>query len=193
MILIENVLIARDVISSDFACKISACKGVCCEEGDYGAPMEAAEIDALKELLDDLKDYLPRKSIEYLKVNEFWSYYPEIKKPGTPLHEDGSCIYAVKDDKGILHCAIELAWRDGKTSFRKPVSCQLYPIRVKTHPENGMEFLIYDKWEICSPACKFGKENSIPLYVFLKDALIRKYGKSFYKQLEETIIHLKSE
>jgi hypothetical protein len=193
MILIKNVLIADDVINADFACKISKCKGVCCEEGDYGAPLEPSEVDTLQLIREELEPYLSAKSLEYLQVNECWSYFKEIKKPGTPLHEDGSCIYAIKDKIGVLHCAIELAWKDGKYDFRKPISCQLYPIRVKENPENGMEFLLYDKWDICAPACQNGLELGLPVYVYLKDALIRKYGEDFYKQLEETVLHLNSE
>ena len=112
-------------------------------------------------------------------------YYEEPKFEGTPVLEDGACIYLNFDEKGIGLCAIEQAHLAGKVKFKKPISCHLYPIRISKNPESGFEHLQYYRWDICDPACVKGKKLNIPVYEFLKDAIIRKYGESFYEALED--------
>ena len=101
----------------------------------------------------------------------------------TPLRDGKECAYTVFDEKGTAMCGIELAWKEGKTSFRKPISCHLYPIRTKRYSE--FEAVNYERWNICSPACSLGKELKVPVFKFTKDALIRKYGEQWYAALEE--------
>jgi O-phosphoseryl-tRNA(Cys) synthetase len=101
----------------------------------------------------------------------------------TPTINGGICVYAYTDDLGIVKCAFERAWKEGKISFQKPISCHLYPIRVKDM--NGYEAVNYEpRKTLCKPACKLGQKLKVPVYQFLKDSLIRKYGKEFYETLD---------
>jgi hypothetical protein len=95
--------------------------------------------------------------------------------------------------EGIAQCGIEQAWRDGKVSFRKPISCQLYPIRVAKNDLVGFEALNYDRWDICSAACEKGKKEQVPVYQFLKEAIIRKYGEAFYEELDAAAQFIKED
>ena len=190
MIMINNVLVEPAVYQSHFVCHIERCKGICCIEGDYGAPLEPEEIDILEQIQSEIQEYLEPSSVKYLESSEPTTYYAENKSVGTPIHDDGRCVYAVYNMDGSIGCGIEHAWLDKKIDFRKPVSCHLYPIRIKKNVENGMELVSYEKWSICSDACTHGDDLGVKLHEFTKDALIRKYGESFYQQLEEATEHL---
>lgn len=193
MILINNVVIEEDVYRDHFVCHIEKCKGICCVEGDYGAPLEKEEEKILEQLYLEITDYFEPESVAYLKENGPTTYYKENKKVGTPIHEDGRCAYAVFNADGSIGCGIEHAWKDGKTDFRKPISCHLYPIRIKQNQTNGMEMITYERWGICSPACDLGDELGVSVMEFSKDSLVRKYGEEFYDQLEEAVEQIKKQ
>lgn len=191
MIKIEDKLISDDVVEKQFACALEACKGACCWEGDFGAPLEEEELDILEQLFPYIKDNLSplgRTAIEllgtavYEKENQGWA---------TPLLKDGACAYLTYDDKGFAKCGIEQAWEEGKIDFRKPISCHLYPIRIEKLPD--YEAINYDRWDICSAACTKGERLGLPVYVFAKEALIRKYGEDFYEQLDATAAYLEEQ
>ena len=181
MIKVKDVLVADDVISAQFVCNLNKCRGACCVEGDLGAPLDEDELDKIDEVIEIVKPYLSEEAVEVLE-----------KKGGYLLDEDGDfstttidrkeCAFAFYDEQGILKCSIEQAYNDGKTDFKKPISCHLYPIRVSKLA--GFEALNYNQWSICSPACDLGKELKIPVYKFLKEALIRKFGKEWFEELE---------
>jgi len=183
MIMINNVIVESDVYENYFVCNIERCKGVCCVEGDFGAPLEQQEEAILADIYDKIPEYLEPSSVELLEENGPTTYYPENKSVGTPVHEDGRCAYAVYAKDGGIGCGIENAWREGKIDFRKPISCHLYPIRIKENPSNGMEMMTYERWGICNPACSNGEKLDVTLHEFAKDAIIRKYGEAFYDQL----------
>jgi hypothetical protein len=153
-------------------------------EGDYGAPLEEDELAILEEVYPKVKKYLSpegNKAIEeqgthVLDGDGDWS---------TPVIGGRECAYAVYDKKGILKCGIEQAYYDDKIGWKKPISCHLYPIRVSR--KKNFEALNYHKWHICSPACSLGQELQVPVYKFLKDPLIRKYGEAWYKELVDAI------
>ena len=105
---------------------------------------------------------------------------------------DGACAFMTRDENGIAQCAIEKSHRDGNTKLQKPISCHLYPVRVKTNPVVDFEALNYDRWDICSAACALGKELKVPLYVFVRDAIVRRYGQEFFDELNEVANDLKS-
>lgn len=193
MILIEEILISDDIINDYFLCNLSACKGACCWEGDWGAPLEKNEIDILNGIIEVIKPYLPDRSLELLEASGPTAYYEELEKEGTNLHQDGSCVFLAYDQLGIAKCGIEQAYRDGKIDYRKPISCHLYPIRVSKNKDIGFEAMNYDRWEICSAACDLGEKKKVPLYQFAREAIERAYGKDFYEELESVAKHFKEE
>lgn len=185
MICIDDVLLSDDIVEEHFVCNLKACNGACCWEGDYGAPLTKAEIEIIKSELETVKKYLPENSITIIENEGFVKQYSKKKFAGTGLHNNGACIFLTDDsNKGLARCAFEMAYKDGVTKFRKPISCHLYPIRVIKNEEQGFEAWNYDRWDICSDACTMGKELKMPLYKFAKDAIIRAKGENFYEQIE---------
>ncbi|CAN5242692.1 DUF3109 family protein [soil metagenome] len=184
MILVGNTVISDDIKDSYFVCHLEKCKGGCCIEGDLGAPLEEEELLKLEVVYDQVKPYLSEKGV--IEIERQGKYIKDYEDEySTPTIEGKECAYAIFDQKGILKCGIEQAYLDGKTDFQKPISCHLYPIRISKYEE--YEAINYDRWSICSAACSFGKTLNIPLYRFLKDALIRKYGNKWYQELVEEI------
>lgn len=192
MIIIDEILISDAVIDEHFLCNLNACKGACCWKGDFGAPLEKEEMTKLEAIYDDIKPYLAPEGIAEIKKKGLFTFFEEPKEYGTSLLDNGACVYMTKDELGIAKCGIEQAHRAGVTDFYKPISCHLYPIRVKKDEDKAFEALNYDEWDICSAACTLGKKEKLPVYQFVKDALIRKYGADFYEQLDETVKHLKN-
>lgn len=184
MILIEKILISDDVFDCRFICNLYKCKGACCRAGDYGAPLDIEEVESIKEAFSKIKKHLHPDAIK--KIADVGMSVP-YKKPGfqgTPLLSDGSCVYSYKSKNGILHCAIEKEYNKGTITFKKPISCHLYPIRIKENPKTGYVALNYDVWDICSDACAKGEKEKTAVFQFLKDALIRKFGPDFYHKME---------
>ncbi|MEZ5040699.1 MAG: DUF3109 family protein [Saprospiraceae bacterium] len=191
MLVISDILVSNDIVEEQFVCNLNACKGACCWEGDWGAPLEAAELLLLGEIYDQIEPYLNPEGKAVLQEEGLFTYYEEAKEYGTPLLKNGACAYLVYDELGIAKCGIEQAYLDGATDFKKPISCHLYPIRVDENKETGFEALNYDKWDICSAACQLGKKEQVPVYKFVKEALIRKYGEDFYRELDAAAAYLR--
>lgn len=185
MILINNIIVNDDVVEEHFACNLNACKGACCWEGDYGAPLESDEIEIIDNLGEILAPYLEAKSLKLLEEEGGTKYFEDAKMIGTNLHKNGACVYLAYKD-GISLCSIEQAWKDGKTTFRKPISCHLYPIRIDKDDRTLFETMSYDVWDICSAACQKGAKDKIRVYEFAKEAIIRKFGEEFYERLKES-------
>jgi hypothetical protein len=180
MILIDDTVISEDISDEFFVCDLAKCKGACCVEGDLGAPLEEEELLILDRIQNDIKPFLSEKGLLEIAKSGNW-VKDEDGDFSTPIIQGRECAYAIYDDKGYLKCGIEQAYFAGKTDFRKPISCHLYPIRITNYPE--FEVLHYDRWNICSPACSFGNELKVPVYQFLKEPLIRKYGADWYQEL----------
>ena len=193
MIVVQDKLVSDDVVSEQFVCNLSACKGACCWEGDSGAPLEKAELAELDAIFEQVMPYLSPAGIAAIEVQGKYIWYEEAQEWGTTLVDNGPCAYMTLDTLGVAQCGIERAWRDGVVAFRKPISCQLYPIRVEKNEQVGFEALNYDRWDICSAACEKGKKEQVPVYVFLKDAIIRKYGVDFYEELDGAAQFLKEQ
>lgn len=180
MILVGKTVISDDIKENFFVCNLEKCKGACCVEGDLGAPLEAEELKQLEEAFPAVEPYLNEEGKKAIKEQGLYLYDSDGDY-STPTINGRECAYAVYDEKGILKCGIEQAYNDKKTNFRKPVSCHLYPIRIQKY--DNYEAINYDRWHICDPACSLGKELHVPLYKFLKEALIRKYGEEWYREL----------
>lgn len=190
MIAIQDVLISEDIVKEEFVCNLSACKGACCWEGDYGAPVTEQEISTIIQLLPDIYENLSIESQSLLDKDGPFAYYSEPDFTGTNLHTDGSCVFMTFDEKGIAKCGIEKSKEQGKIDYTKPRSCHLYPIRVTKNVELNFEAWNFDRWEICTAACSNGKALKIPVYKFLKNAIIDYKGEAFYEELRAAANHL---
>lgn len=182
MLQIDNTLISLDIKEKEFVCNLSKCKGACCVEGDVGAPLENNELETLDSIYDEVKPYLSEKGKKAIEeqgkyVNEHFDEFT------TPLIDNKECAYAIYDKNNVLKCGIEAAYNDGKIPYQKPISCHLYPVRtVQVQELTGLN---YDKWSICDDACTLGAELNVPIYKFLKEPLIRKFGTAWYNELCE--------
>jgi hypothetical protein len=184
MMKVGEVLVSDDIKTVEFVCHLEKCKGACCVEGELGAPLEEDELPVMNEIQEAVAPYLTPEGRK--AVTEQGPYIlDEDGDYSTPTIGGRECAYALYDERGILKCGIEQAYLDGKVVFRKPISCHLYPIRITK--KKDFEALNYHKWSICSAACAYGKSLQVPLYKFLKDPLVRKYGEDWYRQLVTAI------
>lgn len=183
MIEIDNILVSDDVVKAQFVCDLIKCKGGCCEDGDAGAPLSKEETQILEDNFEILKPYITKEGMEEIRKKGKY-YYDRSFGWVTPTIDGKICAYGYYDKKGIIKCGIEQAYLDGKISWKKPLTCHLYPI--KTKKTKVYELVNYEPREtMCNPACKLGEKLQVPVYVFLKEALIRKYGEEFYTLLEQ--------
>ncbi|MFQ3369096.1 MAG: hypothetical protein ACI8PF_000384 [Flavobacteriaceae bacterium] len=181
MFQIKNTLVSESIIENDFVCNLSACKGACCVEGDAGAPLESHEVAKIKEVYPIIKQYLSDTSIT--EINQQGNFITTTAGDlETPLVNGKECVYLTFDQNKTALCSFEKAYKAGLISWRKPISCHLYPVRTKDFSE--FISVNYDKWDICDDACILGKELKVPVYKFVKEALIRKFGKEWYSELE---------
>ncbi len=188
MIEIEKTLVSEDIFEEQFACDLTACKGACCVLGDSGAPLLEEELVILDDIYDDVKPFLRPEGIAALEAQG--TFVVDVEGDfGTPLVNGKECAYTTFDEKGVALCGIETAWRAGAVKWKKPISCELYPIRVVKLYEH--EAVNYHKWGICAPACDCGAKLKLPVFRFLKEPLIRKFGKEYYEQLEIASEYLK--
>ena len=180
MIQLRNTLISDDIKDESFVCDLHKCKGACCVEGHLGAPLAHEELVEIEDVVDKVKEYLSPEAIEVLEKEGGYLLDKEGDFSTTTINGN-ECAFAFYDKNKILKCSIERAYEDGKTDFKKPISCHLYPIRVGRAAE--YETLNYDQWHICASACDLGKALKVPVYKFLKEPLIRKYGDDWYTEL----------
>lgn len=191
MLVIENVLVSDQVISEQFVCDLSKCKGACCVDGDAGAPLTAQEMEKINEIFPEVKPYLTKEGLEEIKNSGKYIFEEEFGWV-TPTIKGKMCAYGIIDEKGIVKCGIEQAFIDKKINFRKPVSCHLFPILVDKSKTESTFYVNYSpRPDICKPGCALGKKLKVPVYKFLKEPLIRKFGEEFYEALEATANHLK--
>lgn len=174
-------LVSADIFQKKFVCDLTACKGACCVVGDAGAPLKVEEIDIIEELVETVKPYMTEEG--RAAVEKQGVFYMDVdNEPVTTLIEDGTCAFATFDEKGTALCTLEQAYRDGKTDWKKPLSCELFPIRVKEYEK--FTALNYEEIDICKPACACGDKLDISIFQFLKPALIRAFGEPFYEELK---------
>jgi hypothetical protein len=180
MVEIDGKLLSLDIFEKHFVCDLKACKGNCCVAGDAGAPLTAEEVDILNDELENIKPFMLKAGIAAIAQTGV-SYMSEGEAV-TTLVDNSACAFVVYDAQKTALCAIEQAHRAGKTHFKKPISCHLYPIR--TRKLASYTALNYDRWEICKAACTLGDALKVKIYQFLKEPLIRAFGKSFYDKIE---------
>jgi len=183
MIEVGKTIISRDVFKKEFVCNLSACKGECCIAGDAGAPLTNEEKDILDTIYKDVKPYMRPEGIEAVSQQGTSVFDKKDNEYETALINGAECAFVVHGEDGSALCAIEKAYNDGKVDWPKPLSCHLYPIRIKEYRD--FDSVNYDQWDICADACTLGQELSVPVYRFLKDPLIRKYGEDWYSDLVE--------
>lgn len=187
MFQLGKTIVSEDIIEKDFVCNLNACKGACCIEGEAGAPVTAEEAPILEKIYPKVKPFLRAEGIAAIEKQGTYitTSNDELE---TPLVEGKECAYVTFTDQGIASCGIEDAYNAGAldketADFIKPISCHLYPVRVQAYSE--FSAVNYHRWPICDDACTLGKDLQVPVYKFVKTALIRKFGENWYNQLEK--------
>jgi len=189
MFQLGKTLVSEEIIENEFVCNLSACKGACCIDGDAGAPLEEKETEILVELYSRVKPFLRPEGIEAIEAQGAF-VMGEDGEWETPLVNNSECAYVVFTTAGVAKCGLEEAYDKGATSWKKPVSCHLYPVRVKEYSQ--LTAVNYHKWQVCDPACQLGESLQVPIYKFVKEALIRKFGKKWYAELEAVALEHRS-
>jgi Protein of unknown function (DUF3109) len=186
VIVIDNILISEDVVDKQFVCDLNKCKGGCCEEGDAGAPLEDGEIQIIEGVFEKVKPYLTKEGLAEIDKKGLKEYDRDFGWVTPTIgNSQGICVFAFRDEKQIIKCAFEQAYNDGIIEWKKPISCHLYPITTKKGLNEDYERVNYEPREkLCSPGCAFGEKLKVPVYQFLKEPLIRKYGEDFYNALD---------
>lgn len=182
MIQIDDTLISLDLLDQFFICDLPKCKGDCCVDGDAGAPLEKEEFHLLRELLPIIWDDLSPKAKAIIEEQGV-GYIDEDGEIVTSIVDGKDCVFTYYDGDGICKCAIEKAYREGKTTFYKPISCHLYPVRLAKYKE--FTAVNYHKWRICRAAEILGQKKGVRIFQFLKEPLIRRFGQEWYQALEE--------
>jgi len=186
MFQLDKTIVSEDIFDKQFVCNLSACKGVCCVEGEAGAPLEENEIEILKAIYPKVKPFLRPEGIAAIE-SQGTSITSEFGDLETPLVDGKECAYVTFDANNIAKCGIEEAHQQGVIDWQKPISCHLYPVRLQ--PYSSFVAVNHHQWDICDDACTLGKELQVPVYKFVKQALIRKFGEAWYAQLEEIAEH----
>jgi hypothetical protein len=189
MVQIDDKIISLDIFERKFVCDLPACKGDCCVEGESGAPLSDEETLILEKIYGDVKPFLTATAIDEIAKQGTWVVDGDGDKV-TPIINGRECVYAYYDEDKICKCAIEKAYQLGLIAFKKPISCHLYPIRISQYKD--FEALNYHHWPICQPARVLGKKVGVPVYQFLREPIVRKYGEEFYKTMEEIDIELRA-
>ena len=182
MFQLGKTIVSEDIIEKDFVCNLNACKGACCIDGEAGAPLDEIETKILDDIYPIVKPYLRQEGIDAIEAQGTYTKndFGELE---TPLIDEADCAYVIFDEHNTALCGIEEAYNQGDIKWKKPISCHLYPIRVKDYSE--FSAVNYHKWQICDDACTLGQELQVPIYKFVKEALIRKFGEDWYTELEK--------
>ncbi len=185
MIQLGKTIVSEDIIEKDFTCNLAACKGACCVDGDAGAPVEDNERQILKDIYPKVKSFMSSKGIKAVEKQGIYTTNDDGEYE-TPLVNGAECAYVVFDKKNTALCAIEEAYNSGVVDFKKPISCHLYPVRIQDYSDFAA--INYHKWPICDDACTLGAALQVPVYKFVKEALIRKFGEDWYAELEKIAV-----
>ena len=181
---INNILVSDEIYESKFLCDLNSCKGACCIEGDSGAPLDEDECLKLDEIFEKIKPYMRPEGIKAIELEGTFQIDQDDDLV-TPLINNRECAYVYFAEDGGTRCAIEAAYNDGNINWKKPISCELFPVRVteySTFTAVNVQLL-----DICQCACSLGKTFEMPVYKFLKEPLVKRFGKSWYKKMEEAV------
>lgn len=181
MIQIDDKILSIDLFKKKYVCDITKCKGDCCFEGDSGAPLEEEETAILDKIYPIVEQFLNEKEKAEIARQGRWVIDEDGDKV-TPIIDGKECVYTYRDDDGTWMCAIEKTYREGLIDFKKPISCHLYPIRVTKY--KTFEALNFHDWDVCKAAHELGQKLGVPVFKFLKEPIIRKYGEAFYEEME---------
>ncbi|MEO9893699.1 DUF3109 family protein [Aurantibacter sp.] len=182
MFQVGKTIVSEEILEQDFVCNLSACKGACCIDGNAGAPLDDKETEILVDIYSKVKPFLRPEGVA--AIEEQGAFIKgEDGEWETPLVNESECAYVIFDNANITKCGIEEAYNQGAIAWKKPVSCHMYPVRVREYTE--LTAVNYHKWEICDPACALGAELKVPIYKFVKEALIRKFGQEWYDEIEK--------
>ncbi len=184
IIQVGDVLISPDIITEKFCCDLDACKGACCVEGDAGAPVSLDEIGGIEEALDTVWPAMSARA-QAVVDRQGVAYSDPEGELVTSIVDGRDCVFTCHEG-GTCLCLLEKAYREGRTSFCKPISCALYPIREK-RLSNGLVGLNYHRWSVCEAARAKGKALGLSVYEFLKEPLIRRFGEAWYDELLATV------
>lgn len=189
MFVIGNTLVSLDVLEKEFCCDLDHCKGCCCVEGDAGAPITEEELGCIERLLPELLPNMTKEARQVVE-NQGLSYLDPSGERVLSIVNDKDCIFARTDHNGWCYCLIERLYSEGKVDWKKPISCHLYPIRLTSiGGGNGEEPVVgveYHRWDICHTSRQLGRKLHLPLYKFLREPLIRRFGEEWYHELEIT-------
>lgn len=189
MIQIQHTILSDDIFEEHFICDLCKCKGQCCVDGESGAPVTREEREEIEAILPEIINDLPLAAQEVI-ADQGITYVDYDGELVTSLVKGRECVFAYSDENGIYKCAIDTAYREGRIPVQKPISCHLYPIRLREY--NDFTAVNYHRWSICQPAVSKGKREGLPLFRFLKDPLIRKFGEEWYKEVCQADELLKS-
>ena len=188
LIEVGEQLVSSQVFERKFVCDLNACKGACCIEGDSGAPLELQEIDLLEDQLNKIEPFMREEGMQAVRESGVF-YMDADNEHAITLVNGAECAFVFFDDQGITKCSIEKAFREGEIDFNKPQSCHLYPIRIKRLHDK--QFLTFEDWEICDPACACGEQLDLPVYKFLQEPIKRVFGKEFFEELSFVALNWK--
>lgn len=191
ILMVGDVVLSVDILREAFCCDIKACKGACCIEGDAGAPITEEENKAIEGITLKIWDYLAPEAQEKI-LEQGISYIDEEGDLVTSIVNGKDCVFTCYDEDGNCQCAIQKAKLKGEISIDKPISCFLYPIREKQF-NGGLYGLNYHRWDVCNDACKLGEKLQLPVYKFLREPLIARFGEAWYNELEELALSLKKD
>lgn len=196
MFCIKNTLVSLDVVEKEFCCDLDTCRGCCCIEGDAGCPIEPDEEQAIRDILPQLLPEMTKEARAVVEAQGI-AYNDPSGERVLSIVNDKDCVFARTDHNGWCYCLIEKAYKQGKLPFNKPISCHLYPIRLKIIGGNGgngdaslnggnggIVGVEYHRWDICHCGRVLGKKLHLPLYKFLKEPLIRRFGQEWYDELD---------
>lgn len=183
MIIVGKALVSEELFEEFFVCDLNACKGACCIEGDSGAPLDIEELDKLEEVWPAVQKYMRPEGIKAIEELGLHQMDSDGDLVTTLVDGNKECAFVTFDKKGIAKCALEEAYLAGETSWKKPISCHLYPVRIKELTEYTA--VNYHRWQLCTPACACGASLKVPVYRFLKEPLIRKFGEEWFREMEE--------
>lgn len=191
IIQVGEVILTSEILTEYFCCDLEACKGICCVEGDSGAPLTLDEVGEMENVLDEVWPELSAQA-QSLIDRQGVAYTDAEGDLVTSIVQGRDCVFTCYGTDGCCYCASDKAFREGRTAWDKPLSCALYPIREK-HFRDGSVGLQYHRWDICRPAVEKGRRLNLKLYQFLKAPLVRRFGQAWYDELCEVARQLPAE
>ena len=191
IIQVGEVILTSEILTEYFCCDLEACKGICCVEGDSGAPLTLDEVGEMENVLDEVWPDLSAQA-QSLIDRQGVAYTDAEGDLVTSIVQGRDCVFTCYGTDGCCYCASDKAFREGRTAWDKPISCALYPIREK-HFRDGSVGLQYHRWNICRPAVEKGRRLNLKLYQFLKAPSVRRFGQAWYDELCEAAQQLPAE